>query len=44
MCDKTLDDYAHAFQFIPDCCKTQKVCKKAVDTYLSAMQFVPDQF
>ena len=39
--DKSVDYYFHALQFVPDCCKTQKICDKTVETYPSAIQFVP---
>ena len=43
MCNQTVDNYAHALEFVPDCYKTQKLCNKPVDTYPSGIQFVPDQ-
>ena len=33
MCNKAVDNYPHALEFVPECYKTQKVCDKAVDTY-----------
>ena len=41
-CNKAVDTYAHALQFVPNCFKTQNICNKAVDTHASAMQLVPD--
>ena len=42
MCNNVIDDYPHAFEFLPDYFQTQKMCNKAVDTYHAAMQFVPE--
>ena len=42
MCDKAVDNYAHALQFVPNCYKIQKMCNKSVDTHASAMQFLLD--
>ena len=28
MCNKTVDNYAHALESVPDCYKTQKMCNK----------------
>ena len=39
MCNKALDNHAHALGFVPDYCKSQKVYKNAVDTYPFAIQF-----
>ena len=33
MCDKAVDDYAHALKFISDCYKTQEMCNKAVNCF-----------
>ena len=41
MCNKAVDNYAHALEFLPDCYNTQKMCNKAVNTSLSAQLFVP---
>ena len=35
MCNKAVDNYAHALKFVPDQCKAQKMCIKAVDTHPS---------
>ena len=32
LCDKAVDNYAHALEYVPFCKKTQKICNKAVDT------------
>ena len=44
MCDKAVDNYAHALEFAPDYYKTQKMCNKTVNTntYLSTIIFVPE--
>ena len=42
MCNKAVDNYSHALEFVPDCCKTQEMCNKAVNTHTSAIQFVPE--
>ena len=42
MCDKAIDNYAYALEFVSDCCKTQKMCNKAANTYPSTMRFVPE--
>ena len=42
MCNKAVDNYAHALEFVPDCYETQKMGDKAVDTSLSLKEYVPD--
>ena len=44
MCNKALDSYAHAWEFVPDRYKTQEMCIKAVDNYPSTIKYVPDQY
>ena len=44
MCDKAVDNYPRALEFIPECCRTHKMCDKTVDTYLSTLEYVPGQF
>ena len=34
MCNKAVDNYAHALESVPDCYNTQEVCGKAVNTSL----------
>ena len=34
-CNKAIDNYPQALEFVCECCKTQSICDKAVDTYLS---------
>ena len=42
MCDKPVDNYAHAF--VPDCYETKKISNKDVNTYPSTTQFVPEYY
>ena len=44
MCDKVIDDYRYALEFVPECYKTQKTYDKAVDTYPSTIEYVSDRF
>ena len=44
MCNKAVDDYAHALEFVPDQYKTQEMCIKAVDHYPSTIKYFPDQY
>ena len=37
MCEKAVDNYAHAFEFVPDCHKTRKMCNKVANTYPSTI-------
>ena len=39
---KADDNYAHAFEFVPDCFKTPEIRDKAVNTYPSTIKFVPE--
>ena len=39
MCNIVADDNPNALEFVPECCKTQKMCDKAVVT--SSTKFVP---
>ena len=41
MCNKAVDNYSHALEFIPECYKTQKTCDEVVNTKSSTTQFVP---
>ena len=41
MCNKAVDNYAHALKFVPDCYMTQEMCDKVVNTDSSTIQFVP---
>ena len=41
MCNKAVDNYPHASEFIPKSYKTQRMCDKPIDTHSSTIQFVP---
>ena len=43
-CNKALDNYAHALEFVPDCYETKKISNAAVNTYPSGIQFIPDLY
>ena len=34
LCNKAIDNYTHALEFVPKCYKTQKMCDKAVNRFL----------
>ena len=40
VCDKAVDSYPHALEFIPKCYNTHKMCDKAVDTLPSTRKYV----
>ena len=40
ICDKVVDNYAHALEFVRHCYKTQKMHHKVINTYPSTIQFV----
>ena len=40
---KVVDNYVHALEFNPNCCKTEKMCNKAVNTNPFTIRFVLDQ-
>ena len=42
MCDKAVNNYAYALEFVPNRHKTQEVCDKAVDDNPSTIKYVPD--
>ena len=42
MCNKAVDNYAHALEFVPYRYKTQEMCIKAYDNYPSTIKYVPD--
>ena len=44
MCNKAIDNYPHALEFISECFMTEKMCDKAVSVYLSTIKFVPECF
>ena len=39
MYNKAADNYPHALEFVPECCKIQKMCD---DAHLSSIKFVPE--
>ena len=41
MCNKAVENYPHALEFVPEC---YKMCDKAVNTYPSPIEFVPECF
>ena len=41
MCNKAVDNYPHALEFVSEWYKTKKMCDIAADSYLSKIQFVP---
>ena len=43
MCDKAVDVYANALEFVPECYKTQKMCDKSVDTSQFVLDSLPDR-
>ena len=42
MCNKAVDNYPHALEFVPKCFMTQNMCDKAVNTYSSTIKIVPE--
>ena len=44
MCNKAVNNYLHALEFVPECYKAQTTCEKAADIYLSTIKFVPKPF
>ena len=42
MCDKNVDNYPFALEFLPERYKIQTICDEAVDTCPSTIQFVPE--
>ena len=45
MCNKAVDNYPHALEFVPECYKTQEMCyNKTVDTYPFTIKFIPECF
>ena len=41
-CNRAVDKYPHALEFIPEYYKTQEMCDKAVGTNPSTIKFVPE--
>ena len=44
ICNKAIDNYSHALEFILNYYKTQQMCNKAIDNYTHALEIVPDCF
>ena len=44
MCDKAVDNYDHALEFVPDRCKSQKMYDEVIDDYPSTIQFVSEGY
>ena len=48
MCNKAVDNYSRAFEFVPElefeCYMTQEICDKFVNTCPSTIKFVPECF
>ena len=42
MHNKTVDNYLHALEFIPDCYMVQEMCYKIVNTHSSTIELVPE--
>ena len=42
MCNKAVENYPHALEFVPECFMTQEMCDKAVDTYPATIKYVPE--
>ena len=42
MCNKAVENYPHALEYVSECYQTQKMFDKAVDTYPSTIKFVPE--
>ena len=42
MCNKAVENYLHALEFVPECYKTQNMCDKAVNTCPATIEFVPE--
>ena len=42
MCNKAVDNYPYALEFLLECYKTKKLCDKAVDIHPSTKHFVPE--
>ena len=40
MCNKEVDHYRRALEFVLECYKIQKLCDKAVGTYPTTIKFV----
>ena len=43
MCDKAVDDYCFALEFVPGQYKTQEMCEKIISDNSFSLRYVPDQ-
>ena len=41
ICNKVVDNYPYALEFVTECYKTQKMCDKVVDTHSPTIKLVP---
>ena len=44
MCNRAVNNYADALEYVYECFKTQKTCEKAVDILPSVIRFVTEYF
>ena len=44
LCDKAIDNYSHALEFVLECYKTQEMCDKAFNKRNFVFDSAPDQF
>ena len=44
MCNKAVDNYFHALEFVTERYMTQKVCDKDVDTHPSSIKYVHEDY
>ena len=44
MCNKAVENYPHALEFVPECCKTQKMRDKVVHRCFFVFDSIPDQY
>ena len=42
MCNKTVDNYHHALEFVADCYMSQEMCDKVVNSHSSAIRVAPE--
>ena len=42
MCNKAVDNYPHALEFVPECFMAQEIWDKAVNTHSSTTEFIPE--
>ena len=43
MCNKAVDNYPQALEFVPECYKSQKMCDKAVNKHPTTIKYVPER-